>query len=88
MAGNKYLRVSSSTITDGIEKVRASFIFKLPDFKFLKEAIEDVIPTIKSECVVALSGVTPNKYTKIGTANMEPPLPISPSEIPINSDSM
>ena len=36
------------------------------------------MPTIKREYAVAVTGLIPNKYTRIGTESIEPPLPISP----------
>lgn len=40
-------------------------------------------PTTKREYAVAVTGLTANKYTKIGTDRIEPPPPISPKTIPI-----
>ena len=38
------------------------------------------IPTINKEYVVANCGFTANKYTKMGTVSIEPPLSIKPNE--------
>ena len=43
-----------------------------------------VMPTMNNEQVVASNGFTCIKYTSTGTVRIEPPLPIIPSEMPIN----
>ncbi len=68
--------------------VSAVFNFKLPNKWCLYEAMTDVMPTINRECVVAFSGVTPNRYTSMGTARIEPPLPMSPKDTPMSNESI
>jgi hypothetical protein len=47
-----------------------------------------VDPTINKEYAVLISAPIPKRYTNTGTVNIEPPPPISPSEIPIKMDAM
>jgi len=56
--------------------------------QLLNEPIKLVDPTTNNEYDVARMGDTPNKYTKTGTARIDPPPPIRPSEMPINSVDM
>jgi hypothetical protein len=44
-------------------------------------------PTINKEYAVAKIGLTPKRYTRTGTVKMDPPPPISPSEIPISNEA-
>ena len=44
----------------------------------MTEPINDVVPTMNNEYAVAVTGLIPNKYTRMGTERIDPPLPINP----------
>ena len=46
------------------------------------EPISEVVPTTKREYAVAVTGFIPNKYTRMGTERIEPPLPNRPNTRP------
>ena len=47
-------------------------------FRFFIEPTREVIPTINKEYAVAITGLRPNIYTRIGKESIDPPLPINP----------
>jgi hypothetical protein len=55
-------------------------------FKWLLIAPTKLVePTINNEYEVAVSGERWKRYTSSGTVRIDPPLPVIPSDIPINA---
>lgn len=87
MAGTRNRLVRYTERMDGVPNTIAVFMFTNPFLYFGIAPIKLVVPTIKREYAVAITGSTENRYTKTGTVKIDPPPPIIPSETPINKEA-
>ena len=83
--GSKNFRVKKTVTIEGSpnnKETRKSINL----FKWLLIAPTKLVePTINNEYEVAVSGERWKRYTSSGTVRIDPPLPVIPSDIPINA---
>lgn len=82
MAGINQSLVANTTAREGIPKTKTVLKSTLFWRALCTPPNKAVDPIINKEYAVANTGLTPIIYTKIGTAKIDPPLPIKPNEIP------
>ncbi len=85
--GTNCERVKKTANKEGIPKSSTILKFTFLSIVFLMLPTAEVLPTIKREYAVAITGSIPTTYTRIGTVKMDPPLPTIPNVTPMNRAS-